>query len=310
MAQIERWTITEPWLHPHCLLGEGPFFEPATNSLRFVDIKKKHLHTVSLADPTSLKTLEFPVRVTVTADIEGVDPAEKILVGTKYGLAILNRKTGALDYIAKFGENGNDNERIRSNDGGVDPNGRFWVGTMTDFGLGDFQPEGSVFTIQTENAAVSRSVFKSGLTIPNTIGFSPAGDRMYITHSSHRTIFAYPYDRTASPPVDLTNESVFYSHDGPGEPDGYRVDTDGNLWHAVYGEGKVLKLSPEGKLLGEVSLPTANITCVEFCGTELFITSAADDKGTFGPKSKEYGGAIFRVNVAAEATPRYNYKMQ
>ena len=42
--------------------------------------------------------------------------------------------------IARF--NVPDNERLRSNDGAVDPHGRLWVGTMTDFGLGPFQPEG------------------------------------------------------------------------------------------------------------------------------------------------------------------------
>jgi hypothetical protein len=145
---FQQWHVTEPYLETHCSLGEGPFYEPATNTLRFVDIIKKQLHTVSLTEgPSSLKTLQFDEGVTVTADIEGRDPQDALLIGAKQGLAVLDRKTGKYEYVTKFDQDGVD--RIRSNDGAVDPHGRFWLGTMTDFGKGDFRPEGefSVFTV-------------------------------------------------------------------------------------------------------------------------------------------------------------------
>jgi sugar lactone lactonase YvrE len=145
---FQQWHVTEPYLETHCSLGEGPFYEPATNTLRFVDIIKKQLHTVSLTEgPSSLKTLQFDEGVTVTADIEGRDPQDALLIGAKQGLAVLDRKTGKYEYVTKFDQDGVD--RIRSNDGAVDPHGRFWLGTMTDFGKGDFRPEGefSVFAV-------------------------------------------------------------------------------------------------------------------------------------------------------------------
>lgn len=77
------------------------------------------------------------------------------------------------------------------------------------------------------------------------------------------------------------------------------------MWHAVYGEGRVLKLSPEGKLIGQVNLPTKNITCVEFVGNELFITTANDDNGE--GTSKELGGALFRVNVDTTGLKPFNF---
>lgn len=138
---LQQWHVSEPYLETHCSLGEGPYYEPATNTLRFVDIIQKRLHTVSLTDgPSSLKTLQFDESVTVTADIEGRDPQEVLLIGAKQGLAVLDRKTGKYEYVSKFGDD--KAERIRSNDGVVDPNGRFWLGTMTDFDKGPFQPEG------------------------------------------------------------------------------------------------------------------------------------------------------------------------
>lgn len=139
--EIQEWHVTEPYVDIHCLLGEGPYFEKETNTLRFVDIKKKQVHTVSLSEgPDSLRTIQLDVPVTVTANIVGRDPQEQILVGLKYGIAVLDRKSGKYEYLGKFGDE--DNARLRSNDGAADPHGRFWLGTMTDFGLGDFQPEG------------------------------------------------------------------------------------------------------------------------------------------------------------------------
>lgn len=141
MSDFQVWTATEPYIEPHCKLGEGPFYEAQSNTLRFVDIIQRRLHTVDLAlGAPSLTTLQLDAAATVTADIEGVDPREKILIGVKHGLAVLDRKSGAYEYVARLGDEGG--ERLRTNDGGADPRGRFWLGTMTDFGLGPFQPEG------------------------------------------------------------------------------------------------------------------------------------------------------------------------
>lgn len=143
MGEYKIWTVSQPWLDIHCSLGEGPYFEAATNSLRFVDIIKKRLHTVSLAEgPSSLKTLELGMPVGVTADIEGVDPNKRILVGGKSGIYVLNRDTGDLELLKRFYDSSENDERLRSNDGAVDPQGRFWIATMNDFWVGQPQAEG------------------------------------------------------------------------------------------------------------------------------------------------------------------------
>ncbi|KAK3313834.1 hypothetical protein B0H66DRAFT_363354 [Apodospora peruviana] len=302
--QFQEWEVKEPFLDMHCHLGEGPYFEKATNTLRFVDIKQKRIHTVSLSDTDKkVETLQLDVPVTVTANVEGLDPREKLLVGVKFGLALLDRKTGAYEYISRFSDETGEGERTRSNDGEVDPHGRFWIGTMTDFGLGDFEAEGSLFTF--DQAKKTREVVRTGLTIPNSIGWSPDSKTLYFTHSSARQVIAWDYD--AAGDGSLSNERVFYQHQGPGEPDGFRVDKDGNLWHAVYGESRVIKLSPEGKLIGQVKLPTSHITCCEFVGTELYITSAEDDEGE--GESKRYGGAVFKVDVATTGLEHHKFKL-
>ncbi len=146
-APQQTWSVAEPYLNLRCGLGEGPYYEPATNSLRFVDIKKQRLHTVSLdeggAGPAAtVTTLQLDTPIAVTADVDGADPREKLLIGAKYGIALLDRSSGTYEYVTRFHTAGGDNERIRANDGAVDPHGRFWLGTMTDFGVGPFEREG------------------------------------------------------------------------------------------------------------------------------------------------------------------------
>ncbi|KPM42597.1 hypothetical protein AK830_g3950 [Neonectria ditissima] len=298
---MQRWTVDKPWLDIRCALGEGPFYEKQTGTVRFVDIKKKRLHRVSAAEGSaSLTTIQLDVCPTVTADIAGVDPRDRIALGVKYGLAVLDVRQGTYELIQPFHDARN--ERLRSNDGAADPHGRFWLGSMTDFGLGEFQAEGALFRMD----ARSREEHLTGLTIPNTPGWSPDGGTLYFTHSSARQILAMDYD--AATGAASSAPRVFYQHSGPGEPDGFRVDVDGNLWQAVYGESRVLKIDPAGRLVGEVRLPTRNITCVQFVGTELIVTSAADDDGD-DAESKENGGAVFRVDVGTRGLDLYEFKL-
>lgn len=140
MPGFQEWKVDKPWLDIKCSLGEGPFFEKENKVVRFIDIKKKQVHSVPLDEGvSSLKTIQLDEVIGVTCNIAGVDPSDRILIAIKSGLAILDRKTGKYEVFSKFPSN----ERLRANDGGSDPHGRFWVGTMTDFPYGDCQPEGT-----------------------------------------------------------------------------------------------------------------------------------------------------------------------
>ncbi|TAQ86592.1 hypothetical protein B7494_g5102 [Chlorociboria aeruginascens] len=293
---MKTWTVTEPYLNIHCSLGEGPSYEPATHTLRFVDIKQKRFHSIDLSvGPDSLKTIQFDMPIGVTADIEGVDPQKKILVGGKDGLYILDREKGTWKLLRKFfgQEDKRRDERLRSNDGSVDPHGRFWLGTMDDFWVGEPQAEGTLFLIDSSLNVTSK---RKDLTIPNSIGWSLDHKTMFFTHSTEKRIIAFDY----SPSGQLTNERVFWQHDGSGDPDGFKLDAEGNIWQAVYGESRVLKISPEGNVVGEIKYPSKCITCPVFVGTELWVTTATDNEG--------FGGEIFKVDVGVEGVESFKFK--
>lgn len=133
---------------------------------------------------------------------------------------------------------------------------------------------------------------------------------MYFTHSPTRELFALDYDTITGA---ISNKRLLYNHtSGPAEPDGLRVDVDGYIWQAFYGEGMVLRISPQGTVVGKISLPTKNITCVQFIGQDLIITSAADGSTETAqwPESKRLGGALFRVNVGINGMDLFPFKLQ
>lgn len=109
------------------------------------------------------------------------------------------------------------------------------------------------------------------------------------------------YDYSASDGT-LTNERVFYQHDGDGGPDGFKIDEEGNIWQAFYGESRVLKISPEGKVIGQVDYPTKAITCPVFIGTELWVTTA-------GGNDEEYSGGVFKVDVGVRGLKDFKFKL-
>ncbi|KAL9098300.1 MAG: hypothetical protein Q9163_006019 [Psora crenata] len=83
-----------------CGLGEAPFYEKATHTLRFFDIVKEKLHVIDLQKgPSSLQSFDLGTPVSTSADIEGTD--DEIIVGAKDGFAIMNRHTKNLNYINK-----------------------------------------------------------------------------------------------------------------------------------------------------------------------------------------------------------------
>jgi len=186
---------------------------------------------------------------------------------------------------------------MRFNDGFVDPQGRYWAGTMNDSKLHEPSPEGVLFVLDPDMSL--RRVIES-VTIPNGMGFSLDGQTMYFTDSPTQNVWKYRFDGATG---NISDKRVFYQVEKGAVPDGCCMDVEGCLWVAHYGGGKVERMSPEGKKIGEILLPTRMITCPGFVGTKLFITSAQEAEPEQYPKSAEYGGSLFMVDVGIEGLP-------
>ena len=133
-------TVTEPWLDTRCSLGEAPFWDASSNTLRFVDIVKKQLHTVDLdVGPSSHKTRDLDISIGTTANIKNNDT--HFVFGGKAGFGVMNKSTGKWKYIRELYP-ADKQDQMRSNDGVVDRMGRYWVGTMNDPTVKDPSDEG------------------------------------------------------------------------------------------------------------------------------------------------------------------------
>lgn len=191
---------------------------------------------------------------------------------------------------------------MRFNDGFVDPEGRFFAGTMNDPKVKDPTDEGVLFRLDPD-LTLHRIIEK--VTIPNGMGLSLDEKQMYFIDSPTNNVSKFKYDRMTG---NISDREVFYHVDGDAVPDGMAMDVEGCLWVALAGGGKVLKLSPDGLLVGEIHLPTRMISCPAFAGEELYITSAEEEQPDKYPESVKYGGSLFKVHVGVEGAPVHKFR--
>lgn len=138
---------------------------------------------------------------------------------------------------------------------------------------------------------------------------SPDDKTMYVTDSTSRGIFAYDYDADAG---RISNKRFFFklSDADEGVMDGCAIDTEGNIWAAVHWGSRILKISPKGEALLQITLPAWKPSCPAFGGAsmnELFITTAAIEEGETAPLESGQHGSLFRVTVNATGLTRNKF---
>ncbi len=161
-----------------------------------------------------------------------------------------------------------DGKRLNSpNDVVVKSDGSVWF-TDPVFGIASFyegekappQLAPNVYRIDADG---SLSVVAEGINQPNGLAFSPDESILYVVESraSPRKILAFDVKDGRT----LVNQRVAIDA-GPGTPDGFRLDVDGNLW-CGWGMGSagldgVHVFNPAGKLIGRIDLPER---CANLC---------------------------------------------
>lgn len=198
----------------------------------------------------------------------------------------------------------NNNPDMRFNDGNVDPQGRFWAGTMYfDNKVGEregslyrLDPDGSVHTMQTQVA------------IPNGIQWSPDRKTMYFTDTTREVIYAYDYDDATG---HIENRRTFISTENEqGSPDGMTIDSEGFLWSCHWGGWKVVRYDPDGKIDREVRVNAERVTSCAFGGPnldELFITTAWTGLSAEQRRQQPHAGDLFRLQTHVKGIPAVSF---
>ncbi len=270
-------------------VGEGPIWDPRTQTLLWTDIQTGRLFRYDPATGTN----------------------ETIHKGHYVGGFAVNKQGGMVqciwdgvvlwrsddDWIRIHGETHN-GERLQFNDISADPAGRVFAGSFLDDRPGKldrFDSDGSV------------SIVEEGIGCSNGIGYSPDRRTMYHTDSAKRTIYAYDYDESTGN-ICSRREFVVLP-DTEGVPDGMTVDAEGYVWTAVWFGGCIIRFDPKGNEERRIRLPALQTSSVMFGGTDfadIYVTSAdflVEPGGDLDPAGYDWdsyrnayrGGSLFVV---------------
>ncbi|MGB7256572.1 MAG: SMP-30/gluconolactonase/LRE family protein [Pseudolabrys sp.] len=155
------------------------------------------------------------------------------------------------------------NDVVVKSDGSIwftDP--RFGLLSNYEGGIAESELPMNIYRVDGKTGAVS--VIAGDINAPNGLAFSPDEKRLYIveSRSEPRTILSFD----VAPSGDkISNRKVLIDSGPQGTPDGFRCDTDGNLW-CGWGMSPELDgvrvFTPQGEPIGHISLPER---CANVC---------------------------------------------
>ncbi|WP_072690944.1 SMP-30/gluconolactonase/LRE family protein [Rhodococcus marinonascens] len=249
-------------------VGEGPVWDNRTGVLHWVDIPRGRVHAT---DFETRQTQTLTVGTTVGAVAPRSTTSGYIAaIGEGFGVVSSERGLEVTNAILPSG--------VRMNDAKCDARGRLWAGSCAlDFASGG----GALHVLDADFTA--RTVL-DGWTLPNGLGWSPESDLFYLVDSLERSISIWDYDLESARLSDHRILTTFSSDEGL--PDGLCVDTNGCIWVAMWGGGRVVQLSPQGHMLTSIELPVQQPSSCAFGGAQrdiLIVTSAREDLARAAP---------------------------
>lgn len=281
-------------------VGEAPLWHARESALYWVDIPDQKVHRLH---PASGKFSSWEMASEPSA--LAIDGANQLVVATRQGFVRLNTTDGTITAInpAPY-----DTAIARYNDGRVDPQGRFWVGTIYE---PRDQPAAQMYVLEREQV---RLAWSGGMTNSNGLGWSPDGRTMYHADTTSHRIDCYDFDGSNGTVSNQRNVITFSTDknaaDYGGRPDGAAVDSTGNYWIAMFEGGRVLQIAPDGTVLRAVNLPVRCPTALTFGGSDLrtlYITTASQGRSEAERTQYPLTGKVLavRVDVAGQAQPEY-----
>jgi sugar lactone lactonase YvrE len=186
---------------------------------------------------------------------------------------------------------------VRMNEGGCDPDGRFYCGSMAyDTRTG----AGTLYRLAGTGAVTT--VF-GDVTISNGLAWNPAGDQAYYVDTPTGRIDVFDYDgelRNRRPAARIQSQT--------GGPDGLTVDSAGRIWVALWGGGAVQCYEPSGELVHQLRVPTTNVTACTFGGPDLDTLYITTSQHRVDLSAEPLAGALFQAKVGATGQPTLPYR--
>lgn len=265
-------------------LGEGPVWDVEQQRLYWIDSFDGRVLRCT-DDGRELRAWDVGQKIGSMALRKNGDAA---IVALQNGLYNLDLPTGDLQLIVDP-EPGRANNRL--NDGKVDRQGRFIVGSM------DTLEEEASAKLYRLDPDLSLHTLDEGIICSNGPCWSPDGETFYFVDTWSGEIWAYDYNNKTGA---VSNRRTFAKVDTStgGAADGCTVDAEGCLWQALVYAGKVVRYTPDGQVDRIIDMPVKKVTSLAFGGPNLdilFATSMAKPPLPRFPEDGQQRGALFAI---------------
>jgi sugar lactone lactonase YvrE len=269
--------------------GEGPFWDARVGRLLLVDMLAGAVVEWDTRGPVRRHTVG-----TVAAAIRARASGGYVL-GVERGFALASDHFSVVEPLPEaFSDT-----TVRMNDGGCDPQGRFYCGSMA------YAMTPGAGTLYRLNPDLSVDRVLTGVSISNGLQWSRDGSTVYYSDTGTGRVDVFDFDPESGA---FSNRRPFVVLGGSvGEPDGLAIDEEDGLWVALWRGGAVRRYDARGRLTEVVDLPVPKVTACAFGGDDgrtLYITTSRD--GLASGELPE-AGAVFSVHASVAGATQHAF---
>jgi sugar lactone lactonase YvrE len=275
-------------------LGEGPSWDRSAQALMWVDILGQNVHRYSIDTSEHLVwDVGQPVTAIVPRDAGGfaLTLEDSIAVTETWG--DLPRTLVRIDHGP---------HPCRMNDAKCDSRGRLWAGSMAL----DAKPGSGALYRYDPDGSIHRML--GDVTISNGLGWSPDDTRMYYVDTGRQAVDVFEFD-VATGSIGNRRQLAAIPP-AAGAPDGLAVDSEGNIWVALFGGSALHQYDPAGALKDVVEVPATQVTSCVFGGPDLldlYVTSAAVGLPTAEGSAARFEGGLFKLRMSLPGSTTFSF---
>ena len=281
--------VAEQLTEPDAVHGEGPVWWPDWGGLRWVDLMAGDILHLDTDSGEVSRWHVGPVAAALRPRSSG-----GVVIAGERDFLVADRAGGAVRRIATAV----DNASIRFNDGGCDPRGRFWCGTMA---YDETPGRGALFRLDIDGA-VERVL--DGLTISNGLAFTADGMRAFYIDTPTGRIDVLELDAAG----EIAERRPFVTIEtGAGHPDGLTLAADGGVWVALWAGAAVRHYDAAGRLAEVVDVAAEFVTACTFGGPDLRDLLITTSRRDVARGADPAAGSVFRYRTDGGGLPVLPY---
>ena len=271
-----------------CLVGESPLWIPEKHELAQVDIRGKRLRRIDMNSGRAQDTILDKMTAFISETADG-----RLIGGAVDGIYIIN-DDGSMQPV----NNTYPIKGQRYNDGKPGPDGKLYMGTFS-------QDYSAAFYRMDEQGNITELF--AGVGNSNGIDWNEKLGTFYYCDTPTKRIDTFDFNPENG---SLSNRRTAVSG-LPAGADGMAIDSEGNLWAALWGDYSVVCVNPEEKkIIRRIDMPVKQPSCCVFAGDDLrdlIITSAGTGVSI---REEPLSGATFRIRVDVPGKEHYRYKLE